>query len=84
MRVLDLLRLKPVTRYAFASTRFGFRHPDLRKCAFVLIAQSARSCRPAANPLELLVKNYLYDLISPNTDKIYNLIGSLNMVNLAK
>ena len=33
--------------------------------------------------LELLVKNYLYDLISPNTDKICNLIKSLNMVDMA-
>jgi hypothetical protein len=31
--VLDLLRLKPVTRFADASTRFGFRNPDFRPSA---------------------------------------------------
>jgi hypothetical protein len=44
MCVLDLLRLKPVTRFASASTRFGFRYPE-----FV-------SLIPSANPLFFLPK----------------------------
>lgn len=32
---------------------------------------------------ELLVKNYIFDLMTPETDKICNLIKTLNMVDMA-
>ena len=54
--LLDLLRLKPVTRYAFASTRFGFRNPN-----FALLNSSANPLVvPAINNKKQTVWSVFY------------------------
>ena len=52
--VLDLLRLEPVTRYAYANTRFGSRYPE-----FTLFI-------PSANPLSSKFQFWNFEIFVQN------------------